>query len=501
MKIRYLSVRPSKMTPKLSNFAASHITAAVYRKNQKLLKFGVRDILSIFFEQALLTDYLLAADPNNRALLDYQSTLRSNLQKYQDEDFDVSGTTDEAQVTSADQELIAKYVYTGKLPGMNITALVDSFMGAKNSKYCTVPRNFSIPYLQVKENSFNILNPDGKFLVPIVLSPVLRRDKTSKTDVAVTFFARSYSSMQSVDSYHTTNPTHKYICSMNYNGHTWHELVDTLQSLFVDDLKQRGSESLCGVLKNYFHRNSLGMSVNTKMYSTEMLNMLRALTAKYPSLIEKEPVQLSQFGDLFSYLNDNRLNYLTNTNPTMGQVEKWEDQGDLRFLSSLSLVGYGMEAADSSESSSDDDDETKAADDTTTTESEGDNPDDTSSDDTEDDGGADPFATDDFSSDPDGSDDSEGDGSSSSTDTTSDDTTVDPEDVNPLIELIDDESFDEYLERGTLQNRINRLINNPPSTIQLEDVEFLKFWVTQWFSLVSVATTKEILGDILGLSD
>lgn len=500
MKIRYLSVRPSKMTPKLSNLAASHITAAVYRKNQKLLKFGVRDILSIFFEQALLTDYLLAADPNNRALMDYQNTLRINLQKYQDEDFDLGGTEEDSQITAADQELIAKYVYTGKLPGMNITSLVNAFTDQKNSKYCTVPKNFSIPYLQMKANSFNILNPTGTFTAPIVLSPVLRRDKVNRGEATITFFARSYSSMQSVDSYHTTNPTHKYICSMNYNGHTWHELVDTLQSLFVDDLKQRGSESLCGVLKNYFHRSALGMSVNTKVYSTEMLNMLRALTEKYPSLIEKDPTQLSQFSDLFDHLKDYRLNYLTNTNPTMGQVEKWNAQGDLKFLSSLSLVGYGMEAADSQESSSDDDDDTKAADDTTTTESGSDESEGTSEDDTGDDGG-DPFGSDDFSSDPDGSDDSGEDGSSSSTDTTSDDSTADPEDVNPLVELINDESFDEYLERGTLQNRINRLINNPPSTIQVEDVEFLKFWVTQWFPLVSVATTKEILGDILGLSD
>jgi hypothetical protein len=292
--------------------------------------------------------------------------------------------------------------------------------------------------------------------------------------------------------------TTKYVCSMNYNGRSWKEVIDVLQSLSITSPKHGAVESLSGALKRHLYGWGLTEVEKHQPFATNLLQVFKFLTDRYPDLLINEALEVHDLIGVFRTLGEPRLQYLASTSPTVGAVENWNKQFDLQFLDKY-RIPYGMEADDDTASSDDSEDKEKddatPADDTANSEENSENEDDSTGDDT----GDDPFSDGDDFGDDSSSEDGEGDGSSSSETDTSSDSEVKPEDLNPLIELIDNESFDDYLERGSLQNRLKALINNPPSTIRMEDIDFLKYWMTQWFSLVSVATTREILGDLLEL--
>ncbi len=497
MSIRYLCVHPSAMTPKMSVFDSSHITAAVYRKNLELLNLGARDILSIFFEQMILTNYLLEMNGAHTQLQNYKQTLQMNFKRcLEQRDID---TAEASLITAADLSIIKEYMDTGKLPSNAVSSLVAQFTGSTNSKYCALPANFTEPYLNVVSG----MKQMEVYLNPIVLSARAVKLNDGSDDSVIHLYSRSYPSMKNEKSTTTDKPTLTYISSMNYNGRSWKEFVDVLQSLYVGDITKTGVESLSGLLKCYLHGRPVPNIFRGTATTSSLLTSMRELTNAYPSLIMNDKSEMEEFSSLFDYLGDPRLKFLCNDNPTVGAAESWSQQLDLQFLSQYH-VEYGIEAADNTASKEDtSEDGDTPADDTTGSDDSPEDPDD--NEDTDDgtdnteEGGEDPFNDGDDFSDDTSSDDGGEDSSSSSstTDTSSDE--VKPEDVNPLIELIDNESFDDYLDRGTLQNHIRALINNPPSTIQTEDVDFLKYWMTQWFSLVSVATTREILGDLLEL--
>lgn len=507
MKIKYIIAHASAVTPKMSYNKATHITRVVYRNNQQQLKLSARDIISIFFEQTLLTDYLFNANPSNTVLFDYQNTLQDNFEKY----FASGELKDEVlaqqQISAPDVKILQKFIIEGQtLPGSSISELVHSFTGPNQSEFASVPKDFAIPYLSLQSNSLRALFKGAEYANPLVLSPVCRKDKNDKTAITITMYARPYISMRNIDqNLFDRNVTMQYICSMNRNGGSWQELIDTVQSLYVKTGNPTSAfESLSGVLNHYFHRKALPAVLSSKQYSRQLLNILKYAMENNTSILQKEENDLGQLAAIFGYLRDDRLNYLTMTNPVMAAKEKWEQQTELKFLAGYSLVGYVMAADDPDTSSEkppadDDTDDTTVDDDQPENEEDGEDPEDPFDD-------GDDFADD--ADDEQADDDSgDGNGSSTSTDTSSSsdsssdssDSGVDPEDVNPLIELIDDETFDEYLDRGTLQYRIKALINNPPATISMQDVEFLKYWFIQWFPCVSVATTREILGDLLEL--
>lgn len=503
MKIKYIVAHVSAMTPKMSYNKATHITAAVYRNKQQSLLLSARDILAIFFEQTLMTDYLLEVNPTNQPLIDYRTTLQSNFKKYFTSDELRDDVLVQQQISIPDVKILREFISEHQtLPGSSISELVSSFTGTKQSEFASVPLDFSVPYLSLKSNSLRTLLKGDEYPNPLVLSPVCRKDKNDTGSMTITMYARPYTSMKNIDrDLFEKNTTLQYISAMNYTGKSWKELIDTVQSLYVKTGNPIAAfESLSGVLNQYLHGKSLPAIVASKKYSRQLLNVLRYVMENNVSVLQKDENDLSQLSAIFGYLKDDRLSYLTMTNPIVAAKEKWDQQLDLKFLTDYSLVGYVM-AADNSESNpeeppTDTDDTTVDGDDPDTTEgSDGD------TDDTDDDlldEGSD-FADD---TDPESGDDDSGsgDGSSASTDTSSaSDSTVEPEDVNPLIELIEDETFDEYLDRGTLQYRIKALINNPPETISQQDVAFLKYWFIQWFPCVSVATTREILGDLLEL--
>lgn len=511
MKIKYIVARASSLIPKMSYRNSTHITSAIYRQNHQQTSLTIKDIISIFFEQTTLTDYLLDMNPTNQLLLNYRSILRHNFDQYFKQNEINDDLLLQQQLSSIDIQLLKSFIISKQnLPGSSLNALVNTFTGTNQCQYASVPKDFTIPYLSLKSDSLFALNKGKEYLNPLVLSPVCRKDKQDPADITITMYVRPYTSMRCVKSHpFGKNTTLAYICAMNHTGRNWKELIDTVQSLHVKTTSPTGAfESLSGVLHHYFHGKSLPAILNSKPYSQQLIQVLRYVIENNIAVLNKDPNDISQLCEVFKYLKDNRLTYLPMVNPIVAAKEQWDRQFDLKFLSEYSLIGYGMEADKPDDSGEDPSDNETSADPDEPTDSDGeDNPKDGED-------GEDPFDDGDLTA---GDENDEGDGdgsdtsadtssssssdssSSSSSDTSSDSSGVDPEDVNPLIELIDDETFDEYLDRGTLQHRIKVLINNPPSSISNQDVEFLKYWFIQWFSCVSVATTREILGDLLEL--
>lgn len=503
MDIKYLVVRPSGYSKPMSRYAATSISAFIHQVPTWVqLNLSAKDILGISFEQALLSNYLLEMNPNSKALKSYREKCTHTFEKMLKHDLLKESNLDKEHILKNEVESIAQYV-TGNhsIKGVGLENILQRFT-AGASKYTTVPLNFSYPYIQ-----FDSVIPNEDYLYsPVVLSPVTRVGKEDKK-LEITFYCRPYTNLNPGKNpyFDKDNRTLAYICSMNHNGKSWKELIDVIQSLHIKDNTPAAFESLSGILNDYI----LGESQTRRELKSKKQNLLNALQCVYKRdalIIDRTPEELNELVSLFSYLGDNRLNYLLEEDPTVGMEDFWNAQLDLQFLTPLSLKGYAM-AADDSEGDSDGGDDGGDAGNDEGGDSGEDNNEEGDGDDELEEEGDDLFGDDDdFADEGDDSGDEGGDseggsGSDSSSDTSSSEesseTTEPSDDVNPVIELIDDETFDEYLDRGILDIRIKRMILTPPTSLSSSDVEFLKYWYLVWFPCVSVATTKEILGKLL----
>ena len=84
-------------------------------------------------------------------------------------------------------------------------------------------------------------------------------------------------------------------------------------------------------------------------------------------------------------------------------------------------------------------------------------------------------------------------GSDLKTEQKEDEVPVPDDPFTSMMKVVNSETFDDYLTRNSLIVAINAVINDPPAYLTADTCEFLKVWVTQWISLVSVDTTKEVL--------
>lgn len=498
MNIKYINVRRTG-APRMSRYDATTIAAVVHRTpGFRAIDLSAKDMLSIYFEQATLADYLLGANPKNKPLQAYRDACTLGIKTMFPNGQLDSETLVKEQLNAADVKLVYEYVVSGaSIGGKVLDKITSTFAGDSDSKYTTVPKEFIVPYLGNKIGF--IPAEEGRevntFSNPVVLSAVVRPNLEDDT-LAIELYCRQYVSM-SVNQKTKDPSTLGYICSMNHNGRSWRELIDTIQSTSVSTGTSTGAESLSNVLNYYFRGIRLSDYADPDQHKRALRSALETVMTRDTLVIDRTPEEVKELRSLFSYLGDGRLNYLLITDPQVKHTRLWEQESDLQFLTPLSLAGYVM-AADDSASGGDGSttDKTDNSDDTT-----GDDPDvDTGGD--EGTSEEDPFSDgDDFAdvSDPEEGDSSEENGSSASTDTSSssDGGEVKAEDVNPIIELITDESFDEYLDRSVLQTRISRLIANPPASLTTKDLRFLTYWYLQWFPCVSVATTREILKDIL----
>lgn len=510
MAIRYLVVRPSGFVPRMSQNKATHITALINRTpNWQQLKFTAADILGITLEQSVLSDYLLQMNPSNLSLQKYRENCRVALERHLDSSplFKQENLTKE-QVHQTTVDSIAGYVFRNQHIGASgLESIMRRFLGGEN-QFTSVPKNFLYPYLEFQNGKM----PEDYSYNPVVLSPVCRVNKESK-DTEITFYCRPYTSIDGTDPRlskgRMSNQAMAYLCAMNHNGRSWKDLIDTIQSLYISEGTEVGTESIAGMLKYYLRLDALPVLISGKeVKRRQLLDALRIIMERDNLVFNKEEGDITELATLFSYLGDNRLKYLEDKDPLVAAKERWDAQPDLAFLDKLAAShGYAMAADD--DSASDGGDGSSGDD---GGEGEGDQPDSTEdiSDGTDggdgDDNGDDLFGDGDDFADPD-EDDSGGESGSgsdsSSTNTSAGDSssgeTADPEDVNPIIEIIEDETFDEYLDRGILEVRIKRMLTNPATSLSNADVEFLKYWYLVWFPCVSVATTREILGKILAL--
>lgn len=508
--IRYMLVR-TPYTQDLTRAQASTIAALIHQTaTLHTLDLSIREMLGIFLEQAILTQYMLDMNPTNTKLAAYQEKIRYafneegrrgtfNLKKLEAE-----------RINPSILRLIQDYVSgkTDYLTGSDLTSIEKiTLIG---NQYATIPHNFISPYLNFRANA--ILDEEMR-TTPMTLSVRYKRDIDYPDDLILSFYIRPFTSMQKTETLYFKSTLHNktlsYIASMNFSGYDWKSMVDTVQSCHFHAGTIIGTESLANALNRYLHDRPLPTTVNVTLLRQQFNALFSTLIQRHELVVDEDA--LPSLEDLYSFLKDDRLAIYLVDELTVGLEEHYTSYHNEEPFKSLELLGflpgrkkiesYAMADDSGGNDSSKDDSGNDASEDAEENEEMGDDL-------FGDDGG---FGDDE---DDEGGDGEEGEGedesgsqtstdtsasSSSSTDTSASSDTTKAEDVNPIIEIIDDESFDEYLDRSILSIRLKRLIANPPTSLSSIDLRFLKHWYLQWFPCVSVATTREILGDLLSV--
>ena len=504
MDIKYLTVKTSKLNKSISNYDGSLIEAIVYGYgNPKNLNTLER--LSIFFEQSLLCKYLLEATPNDKKLISYNSNISLNFKRFFKEYFNTDNKKYDFSVKYQCKEkyisIIYSYIVENKYNTLELIDTLKHLSHRKDLNYTTYIENFYVPYFSQSLHT-RIYNSDDQYNTysnAILLVPSYKQSLNDPKKIVVTFNPTTFTNhtKRSINiSPFKDNKLYSYISNLNFTNKPWQSIVDIIQSFNLDNNKSsiESFNNLPGILQKYFYRVYIPGNISLQRYKKMFIDLLTYIFKH--NQLNTTDIKIEELSRMMSVLfADDRFNYLTLSNPTVAAKESW-----LKYLELREFTKYGMEAqqddasSDESESQSDDD----TTDDTT---SDTDTPadDDTSADDTDTDDDDTLGDDDDFAMDDGTDDDASSDGTSSDeTDTTE----AEPEDVNPLIEIIDNESFDEFLERGLIERHLKRIFDNPPPVLSTDQLNLLVYWYNQWFPLVSIETTKLILKDILsGISE
>ncbi len=519
--IRYMLVHADPYTKGLTRSQATTIAALIHRTPSLAeLKLSVKDTLGIYLQQAILTLYMLDMNPTNEKLLNYQKKIIHSFLKEENEDRYNSKNLEAERISPNIFKVVRSFIIqdTDFLTGSDLTTIQTTLL--QNNQYVTLPSNFTFPYLNFRAHA---VMSDEDRLNPLTLSVIYKKDQDYPDDLILSFYTRSFSSMQapssraSIKFFNGTSPnkTMDYIASMNYAGKTWREVIDIVQSCHFHCGTTIATESLANVLNYYIRGKEYKHNVNLTAQRRDLNNLFAAIIARGDEILDSTSIRT--IADLYSFLQDDRVKYLLIKDPKVKDENKFLTFKDEEPFKSLATLGItlgtlsGQEAyamADDSSNSTADSNPTandSSNDDGEDSEEEGDNL-------FGDDGGFD-VGEEDKEGEGEGDEEDNENGSQSSTDTTSSSSSSDEsssttdssatstdtkaEDVNPIIEIIDDESFDEYLDRSILSIRLKRLISNPPTSLSSIDLRFLKHWYLQWFPCVSIATTREILGDLL----
>ena len=508
--IHYMLVR-TPHTADLTRAQASTIAALIHQvPTIRSLDITVTEMLGIFLEQTVLTQYMQDMNPTNTKLQDYKDLIRLSFNlEIQNGTFNTDKLEAE-RIHQSTFRLISDYVSgeTDYLTGSDLESVIRTVL--QGNQYATIPYNFLRPYLNFRANAIMDENITS---MPCTLSPIYKKDIDHPDDLILSFYIRPHLSMQAnqrVKFFNGTSPnkTLSYITAMNFNGYTWRSLVDEIQSCHFHYGTQKGTESLSNALNLYLHDKPLPTSVDTTLLRQQFNTAFSALVNRRELLVEEESI--SGLDDLYRFLQDTRLSIYLVDDLTVGMEELYFQFHNEEPFKSLELLGFTPGKKKISESYAMADD---SGGDNSNTDSNKEDPTEDAEENEE--MGDDLFGDDGGFGDMDGDGDNENGSqdstdtstSSSSSNTTTTATTTDSssttatqaEDVNPVIEIIDDESFDEYLDRSILSIRLKRLITNPPTSLSSIDLHFLKHWYLQWFPCVSVATTREILGDLLSI--
>lgn len=471
------------------------------------LKLNLQDVLTIYFEQSYLANYLKDSHPDNRDVLNFISQLSTNIIKIKNELTNEDSEVIDHAKLNIRKDTITKvfdYVVTGSASRFTLDTLADEVVG--KSKYSILPKDFVLGYNRILQPILKDEIDIPKY--GIMLYPSLRNDINEDHEQYVLCSAES---MKLNDTYKVkqtvfTSNTLNYLATFDYSTTYFKTVLDMLQRVSLDNCHSLEALSFTtpfGVLKHWFFNDPANGHAQ-KDNKDILIYFVEYLTKNNHLTLDHSDVE--HIVDILQYMSDYRGKFLTNPEPTLEDAKLFNTYKDLNFL-----LAYGSEAADDTASKDEDAPaEDEGTDDTSddtgedTPDDEGSDDTDTDSEDTGDDTGDDEGddgmdGLDDFGDD-DGGESSDTTSESGSGDSDSSDSDTDaakPEDINPLIQIIDSETFDEHLERKVLSNTLASVLANPPKSLSKDTIDFLQYWLTEWYELCSIDTTKTLLKDVL----
>lgn len=490
MAISYIHIKKSFADPDYTVRDASIISSLVYKPELNKVDLQPLEVFSIYLEQAILSDYLLKSDPLSKDLSNFNKQVHKSFdikkKQFIKNNKDKENIYKESNLLPSQFEAILNYMsQPNKTNNFELVSACESLEKQFFDK-CSFLSNFYTPYLYQNEYPHTTNDTYPTFNNPVLLTPKFTRFKTkdnaNNSPIILTptsFFSNTY----------RPNPLNKFysfIANMNYNNLSWQNVVDVLQKFSLSN----SVESLCNIpnlLHHYLRGHYIPGAIDKKEAKAKFLYLLFYIN-KYNklSISNGNPQELSRL--MSTVFADDRFYYLLNEDPTISEKENFLSNNDIAWT-----ISYAMEAA-TSESGTEQPQDEEADDQGDEGTDEG-TEEDTGEEDTGDEGGEE-GGDDDFSF----GDDESGDEGDDTGGAEGSDEEADPEDVNPLIQIIENESFDEYLERGEIEKKLLAIFKNPPTKLSANQLNTMKFWYAQWFPLVSIETTKMILGDLLDLT-
>lgn len=378
----------------------------------------------------------------------------------------------------------------------NVTpALVNMFEDYQNFKeeYRVFPKEYIIPFL--KSTSHYYTSEKKKYHNAIFMTPKLEDN--------VVVYTPSYESYCSYDisipEQFCYNHVLHYMMSLNWTGKSYLTFLDLI-----------GRFAITGAPK-MFHNRTLSHFVcaTEKLHISKQLNYSEIrgkMLGMMNYLFTRDKLDFSNLIPLQSFLknvgiNNDIIKCMTKSSLTGKDVMQFTNSHELAFLKD-SIIKRATEAVDDDPDADEDefslDDDSTSSDMDTSFDEENNNIDtDTGMDDSLGDMDSDMDnsfgSTDDMSMDDSFGSDS---GSDLKTEQKEDEVPVPDDPFTSMMKVVNSETFDDYLTRNSLIVAINAVINDPPAYLTADTCEFLKVWVTQWISLVSVDTTKEVLSTL-----
>lgn len=460
-------------------------------------KIPVADKFRIIFEQVILAQLILdMSESTDYRTKDYLVSLDR-----------ISKICLPQQINSMDSSLYGKYKKT--LSGIlekNKSSMYDAISVLKDyvhfsKESCQLSEDFYVPYLQIASGRVGNKNKDHVYDSAVLLTPYLEKCEGGNR---IVFSSQIFTTCHLHDPLPITklSPIMEYILRLDWKGKNWIQFTDVVQSYGLNTHnKFESHQSLSGTLANILYRD-FNKTLISPVVRTQYISCLKYLEQHYR-------IGIDSFESMYwvlSGLGYKGLEFLISKNPTNRELVGFENYSELEFIKQYKLQ-VALEAADTDEDKEEETEEKPEE----KPEEKSDEPDDleddpetdpdeeTSDDSTDTDADSDealPEADDltgEGESEPAG--DSTGTGAGDSAEQT--DTPSDPEDPFSIaFNVTKSETMSEYFQRESLCSTLTSMVNNPPESMSVETVAFLRVWLTQWINLVSIDTTKAILSKL-----
>lgn len=448
-------------------------------------KISMEHKILVLAEQLVAVNYLLHASENDSLINGHRRSIISAIHK----EVKAAQHLNLPPLTKSYLRLLNTHTEES-LP--NLTALYQLF-----SDFTTFPksmRSLDMGFLEPLFFAMGKKRPDGvtdTYHNAIIYTPYTCSQKNGNTILLVPEVFTSFN-MGRFDTSHVDsgNPFFNYLARFSWNGKHINQFTSIIMSFKCHNFGKFRNTTPVVIYNALRDDLPTSMDKNQSKALRTYLSMTKLLSEHYAIDTSNKTVgrilqAFPKYRKVLSYFHSNQT--------TLGQEELFHSFPELAFLAK---TGYkvALEAAEDETPDESEDDDEKPEEGTPKDDNDIEDPDDpdTGSDDSEDDD-LDGFG-DDTSSEP-----STDDGSSSSGDSakvTVKDTPPEDEDPSPdslELTVVDQETYDEYIERQALISDIRSVIANPPAGMHTTEVELLKLWLSGWIHLVSVDSTKDLL--------